>query len=533
MSLSPIFAEFGPKYAAKGLHVFPCLRGGKEPLTKHGFKDASIDPEQIALWCKQYPEANIGIATGASGLVVLDVDVKDGAPGDASFADLLKEIPGLNQTLMARTWSGGRHYYYSARQSCVVASSQGSLAAGLDVRGNTGYVLAPPSIVGDVAYRWEQRDERIEVPMELVTKCEVEKWNASPPKNRAEGEKYGPGERYGFLWKTACSLRAKGGTESAIRAFLEVQNNELCDPPCAPERIDDAVRGAISYPPGEIMEHYRSTEAARKAKPKVKYKLTRYDNVKEENVEWLLPGYFPNGKFSLAWGMEGECKSYTTVGIASMLSRGEALPGVTFPMGAEPKSTLLLTYEDDPNDTIKPRLIRCGADMSKVYTVDYRDGLVSAKEMASFEEMVEEIPDLGLVVIDPLTEFARGIDDNNEGAIRAAINPLIQLAFKKKFAIIGVKHANKNSEAAIKDRTAGGRAWTALARSAVLIGHDNRKENGEWETFGGMFPTKGNLGGRTPGLLLRIKDGHFEFMGFDPTLKTDHLFPRKKDKEES
>ena len=62
-------------YAAQGLYVFPIKPRGKTPLTNHGFKDASTDPEQIRAWWTRWPDANIGITTGkASGFWVLDLD---------------------------------------------------------------------------------------------------------------------------------------------------------------------------------------------------------------------------------------------------------------------------------------------------------------------------------------------------------------------------------------------------------------------------------------------------------------------------
>src|SRR5262245_2554003 len=64
-------------YAARGLPVFPCKRADKSPLTRHGFNDASTDPEQIREWWTQWPNAMIGMPTGAvSGIDVLDLDVK-------------------------------------------------------------------------------------------------------------------------------------------------------------------------------------------------------------------------------------------------------------------------------------------------------------------------------------------------------------------------------------------------------------------------------------------------------------------------
>src|SRR6516225_10610028 len=99
-----IWANF---YISGGLHVLPlhtiqggrcscgepnCRSPGKHPRTHHGVKDASNDPKQISAWWVQWPDANVGIATGAvSTLVVIDIDPRNG--GDASFAQLQKDFP--------------------------------------------------------------------------------------------------------------------------------------------------------------------------------------------------------------------------------------------------------------------------------------------------------------------------------------------------------------------------------------------------------------------------------------------------------
>lgn len=117
---------------------------GKIPLTEHGFKDASIDPEIIKAWWKKWPDANVGIATGAvSQLWVLDVDGED---GEASLRAHEKVNGALPNTAQIITGGGGRHLYHSWPLQEGIASSIGKLGAGLDVRGNGGYVVAPPSI---------------------------------------------------------------------------------------------------------------------------------------------------------------------------------------------------------------------------------------------------------------------------------------------------------------------------------------------------------------------------------------------------
>lgn len=131
-------------YAAKGWYVFPCKEKAKQPLTDHGVSDASNDPVQINKWWDRWPNANIAINTGKSGLVILDVDPRNG--GNESL-DKLISIHGKDflSPIQVMTGGGGKHYYYAVNENNNRALP-GSLGAGLDlIRGNK-YVIAPPSI---------------------------------------------------------------------------------------------------------------------------------------------------------------------------------------------------------------------------------------------------------------------------------------------------------------------------------------------------------------------------------------------------
>lgn len=145
-------------YAERGWAVFPlhspgpqgcsCGRsdcGGKHPRTAHGFHDATTDPQAIEGWWSRWPGAGVGIRTGASsGLVVVDVD--PGHDGPASFAALVREHGGLRQPPpRVRTGGNGWHLYF-AHPSVTIRNDAGRrLGPGLDVRGDGGYVVAPPS----------------------------------------------------------------------------------------------------------------------------------------------------------------------------------------------------------------------------------------------------------------------------------------------------------------------------------------------------------------------------------------------------
>lgn len=139
------------EYASRGWAVFPCR--GKVPLTANGFKDATTSPEQIGAWWRQYPDANIAVATGKiSGIVVVDIDIKKGVAGDESLFALEQKYGKLPDTPTSITPSGGRHYFfkYVNPVPCKVG-----IAPGIDIRGDGGYVILPPSVIHDKYYGWD------------------------------------------------------------------------------------------------------------------------------------------------------------------------------------------------------------------------------------------------------------------------------------------------------------------------------------------------------------------------------------------
>ena len=147
--------ECALQYASRGWHVFPlhsirdgrCTCGqdcgknaGKHPRVKGGFKVATVDNRQIEAWWRKWPDANIGIATGAvSGIMVIDVD---GEKGLATLLALVARHGALPLTAVVKT-ARGWHLYFLMPAGCGrIPCSTGD---GLDVRADGGYVVAPPS----------------------------------------------------------------------------------------------------------------------------------------------------------------------------------------------------------------------------------------------------------------------------------------------------------------------------------------------------------------------------------------------------
>jgi Bifunctional DNA primase/polymerase, N-terminal/Primase C terminal 1 (PriCT-1) len=137
--------------ARRGLAVFPCRPRGKEPATANGCNAATVDPCLIERWWRQEPDCNIGIATGArSHVFALDVDGGDAETALRKLEDEHGALPPTVESITAR----GRHLYFEWPGK-PVRNSAGTVGPGLDIRGDGGYVLAPPSLhPSGRAYCW-------------------------------------------------------------------------------------------------------------------------------------------------------------------------------------------------------------------------------------------------------------------------------------------------------------------------------------------------------------------------------------------
>jgi len=157
---SPNLTFAARSLAAAGVPVFPCVVEGKRPLTRRGFLDASSDPEQVAAWWSRTPDANIGIPTGAaSSVVVVDVDVHGPHDGRAAFQRATEAGLVDGAGLLVRTPTGGAHVYFPATPGSEQRSWQAA-TAGVDFRGDGGYIIAPPSrrIIDGNMRRYEVAD---------------------------------------------------------------------------------------------------------------------------------------------------------------------------------------------------------------------------------------------------------------------------------------------------------------------------------------------------------------------------------------
>jgi Bifunctional DNA primase/polymerase, N-terminal/Primase C terminal 1 (PriCT-1) len=215
-------------FAAGGMPVFPCQRRDKNPLVQHGFKDATVDTEQIRAWWSKWPLANVGIPTGAaSGIVVLDID----PGGERALAALTEGHGPLPETRAVRTGRGRQLWF--EHPGVPVRCSAGVLGDGLNLRGDGGYVIAPPSIhPNGKRYTFANDSEPASMPswlVGLVTAKAEAGANAGPN----AGDKIRKGKRNARLAAIAGALRRQGLPESEILETLREINLRQCDPPLA------------------------------------------------------------------------------------------------------------------------------------------------------------------------------------------------------------------------------------------------------------------------------------------------------------
>ena len=248
-------------YGQKGYPVFPlhaaaggrcscgsgsCEAPGKHPRIARWPQQATTAVAMIRAWWHLWPEANIALVTGeASGLVVLDVDPRHG--GELALNELQDRFGEWPATVTARTGGGGWHYFFR-HPGVRVPNSSGLLGPGLDVRGDGGYVVAPPSLhASGYRYTWDgpRHPARLEpAPMPdwllgLLAHPEKGAPDLIPknPLSELALEEVPEGQRNTSLARLAGHLLRHRVEPFVTLGLLRTWNRQSCRPPMAEEEL--------------------------------------------------------------------------------------------------------------------------------------------------------------------------------------------------------------------------------------------------------------------------------------------------------
>lgn len=204
--------------------------------------------------------------------------------------------------------------------------------------------------------------------------------------------------------------------------------------------------------------------------------ITCAADIKPEAIRWLWDGWLARGKFHIFAGQAGTGKTTIAIALAATISIGGRFPdGTRAPVG----HVLIWSGEDNAKDTLVPRLLAAGADLTKVHFIgDVKHG----DEMRSFDPATDikammdaaiNIEGVALLLVDPVVNAVAG-DSHKNGEVRRALQPLVDFGEKMNCAVLGISHFSKGTGG--KDpmeRVTGSLAFAALARVVLATGKIN------------------------------------------------------------
>jgi hypothetical protein len=422
-------------YAARGWKLFPAPRGAKKSHRKaHGGGErwgATRDPGEIAQDFARWPEANIGLPTDRdNGFWVLEADTLAGGhthDGIAALQALIAQHGPLPETRTAVSPSGSQHYYFKHPAGRTIRNRTNCPVPGVDVKGEGGMVIAPPSLRGSGAYRWIREAEIAEAPAWLLDLVAT----ASTPAKAGHGAAI-PDDLLTLAERDAgCGVdveplpslalikaaldaipiadmtyqrwievghavhAASGGSEKGLAlydAWTRQSSDYNADGLAAkwqsfhphsigagslfywadeadPDWRDAIEDDAENAQPG-ANQHSDNADGRQQTSGQTGIGLisVRASDVDAEALSWLWMNRFALGKLGIIAGLPDEGKGLLTAFIAACCTN----PGLAWPCGegkAPQGNVILFTAEDDLADTVVPRLVAAGAKLNHVHII--------------------------------------------------------------------------------------------------------------------------------------------------------------------
>lgn len=233
-------------------------------------------------------------------------------------------------------------------------------------------------------------------------------------------------------------------------------------------------------------------------------------DIESKPICWLWPFRIARGKLTILAGNPGLGKSQITASIAAIVTTGGQWP--VDRQKCELGDVLFLSAEDDPADTIRPRLEAAEADLRRIHILNgVRVGYAGngtqtdrafslQKDVNALDAKLAELSDVAVVIIDPITAYLGDTDSHKNADVRCLLTPLSQLAARRSIAIIGVSHLTKAAGTQAIMRVTGSLGFVAAARAAYLVTTDPQDKTRRL-----FLPMKNNVGPDTSGLAFRIK----------------------------
>lgn len=457
--------------ARRGFRVFPLAPGTKRPAIERWQELATTDEAVIRkAWSQK--AYNIGVLCGG-GLIGIDIDVKNGKPGEASFEALNVPAASLD-TFIVRTPSGGRHVYFSGPDLSNFAGT--SLGPGVDVRGVGGFLVGPGSVLkngsGSGTYRVERDSPVHEVPAFLVDLCRAGRrsdvgdlqpavdlddaaavqrardWlREAPPAVERQG-----GDHTTFI--TAARVK-DFGVSLEVACELMLDWNERCIPPWTEEGLWEKIANAYRYgqnAPGS--DHpaanfsgveVEAPEPARRTDPRWFRHGDHYDVTK---ARWTFYGVLPDVGTAVIVGPSTAGKTFLTMELARCLATGKPFFGT--PPDARGGTVFLFAGTEGSGFPLRLAALQEAEDMpisaTSVQNLAARGALgallETLREEAARMDLMFGVP-LRMVVLETLSASGLLVDENSNSEAAQAWANLGQIANTLGILFVTTHHPPK------------------------------------------------------------------------------------------
>ncbi len=416
--------EMAHQYRDRGWSIIPVGRD-KRPLlgSWKKYQSEHVSHEQIDAWFTQYPEMNIGVVTGAiSGIAVVDVE----AGGSTA---------GFPPTVAARTGGGGWHLYYKHLGKDVKNATR--ITELTDIRGDGGFVVAPPSVSDKGGYSWALPPEdnaMADYPAELIASFRKE---SETKPNEQVGEKVPVGQRNDaatrFVGHVLNALPTKLWQTAGWGALKE-WNTTLTESPLEERELRsvfDSIKGRAL---ASRSDTYDETDVAL-----TPFTLTELFQEEFPPVLWLAENLIPLGGVTAITGDSNTYKSFLTIALAMSVAQGQPFLG-NF---AAPKGKVLIVDEENHRRFIRKRFEEMGMEPSNDVHFLSQCGIKLDKD--NYARALKEVLDKerpALVVLDSLVRF-HSKEENSATEMSKVMSEIRRLTADDR-AVVVIHHHKKD-----------------------------------------------------------------------------------------
>lgn len=434
-------------YAQNNFKIFPLKVNSKsEQVLKSWKEEATNDINQVTKWWLTNSQYNIGLKTG-SGLIVIDIDCKNGKNGLEQIKPFLANFP---KTKIAKTCHGGYHFYYKVDRE---VRNFVDLLDGVDVRGDGGYVLAPPSIVDDKSYTWVN-DLQIANANDAVYKL-LERDKLQVVNHLSSVTMIQQGVRNETLFRLGCMMQAKGMSDESIKASLEIENMKRCNPPLSKKELASIIKSITTRydKPESNDEEYKVTWVS--ALEMSKQSITESPDI----IENLLPI-----GVTLISAPSKMGKTFLCMQMANAIAKGDSFLGYQ----CKKKNAYYIALEDPKDNQIR-RLKNSGSKISQGYDIEFCEPYqVSFNLEKKILNYLHFNPELGVVIVDTF-EKIRDCNERTYSIEYKEVTHYHELAMKYGISIILVMHTIKNINYTNIFANVSGSAGTLASADGLMV----------------------------------------------------------------